>query len=299
MACLYPGFLQKLIQNTEKKPFRPGGIMKLHYLGTAAAEGIPGVFCACAACEEARKKRGKNLRTRSQALLDGKILLDFPPDSYIHSLSGALDLPAIRHLLITHSHMDHFFPEELQMRQPVFVASPPETLNIYGNRTVEAALEALREREHTAPSNTFTYARPFEPLNPAGYRVIPLPALHDRNEECLIYALEHRGKTLLYAHDTGIFPDSTWNYLATAGLRFDLVSLDCTMMLGRDGTNHMGLPDNIEVRSRLFSLGAADTNTVFVINHFSHNGGLNHDDLSAAAAKEGFLTAYDGMELEL
>jgi phosphoribosyl 1,2-cyclic phosphate phosphodiesterase len=273
--------------------------MKLRYLGTAAAEGIPGIFCTCPVCEEARKKKGKNIRTRSQALLDGKILFDFPPDSYAHSLSGALDLPSIRHLLITHSHMDHFYPEELQMRRPVFVASPIETLNIYGNRTVEAALKTLQAKEHAVPCNTFTYARPFEPLDLAGWKVIPLPALHSRSEECLIYALERQGKSLLYAHDTGIFPDSTWNYIAAAGLRFNLVSLDCTTMLHKDGANHMGIPDNIEVRSRLLSLGAADKNTVFTVSHFSHNGGLNHDELSAAAEREGFLSAYDGMEIEV
>jgi phosphoribosyl 1,2-cyclic phosphate phosphodiesterase len=34
------------------------------------------------------------------------------------------------------------------------------------------------------------------------------------------------------------------------------------------------------------------------VNHFSHNGGLNHDELSKAAEKEGFAVAYDGMEIE-
>jgi phosphoribosyl 1,2-cyclic phosphate phosphodiesterase len=195
--------------------------------------------------------------------------------------------------------MDHFFPDELQLRRPVFVISPMETLNVYGNRAVEAALRALQDKEHAVPCNAFTYARPFEPLDLDGYRVIPLPALHNRDEECLIYALEHQGKVLLYAHDTGIFPDSTWDYIAKAGFRFNLVSLDCTMMLDKDGNNHMGVPDNIEVRRRLLSLGAADKDTVFTVSHFSHGGGLNHDELSTAAEKEGFLTAYDGMEIEV
>lgn len=39
--------------------------MKLQYLGTAAAEGFPGMFCNCTACERARKAGGKNIRTRS------------------------------------------------------------------------------------------------------------------------------------------------------------------------------------------------------------------------------------------
>ena len=44
--------------------------MKFHFLGTAAAEGIPALFCECAVCKEAREKGGRFIRTRSQALID-------------------------------------------------------------------------------------------------------------------------------------------------------------------------------------------------------------------------------------
>ncbi len=39
--------------------------MKLKYLGTAAAEGIPALFCNCKHCASARELSGKNIRTRS------------------------------------------------------------------------------------------------------------------------------------------------------------------------------------------------------------------------------------------
>lgn len=60
--------------------------MKIQFLGTAAYEGIPAMFCQCEQCNTARKRGGKNLRTRSQALIDGKLLIDFPADtlSLIH-----------------------------------------------------------------------------------------------------------------------------------------------------------------------------------------------------------------------
>jgi phosphoribosyl 1,2-cyclic phosphate phosphodiesterase len=61
----------------------------------------------------------------------------------------------------------------------------------------------------------------------------------------------------------------------------------------------MGISDTIKVRQRLFETGAAGKNTVFALNHFSHNGGCNHDELSALAGKEGFLAAWDGMEITL
>ena len=52
--------------------------MKLTYLGTAAAEAVPAIFCNCEICKEARKLGGKNVRTRSQALINDDLLLDFP-----------------------------------------------------------------------------------------------------------------------------------------------------------------------------------------------------------------------------
>ena len=38
--------------------------MKIAYLGTSAAEGIPALFCHCDVCKYARKYKGKNIRTR-------------------------------------------------------------------------------------------------------------------------------------------------------------------------------------------------------------------------------------------
>ncbi len=64
--------------------------MRIKYFGTAAAEGFPGLFCSCEACERARKAGGKNIRTRSQALIDRALLIDFPADTYMHVLHGGL-----------------------------------------------------------------------------------------------------------------------------------------------------------------------------------------------------------------
>ena len=89
--------------------------MKFRYLGTAAAEGFPAVFCNCEYCNVARKTGGKNIRTRSQAVIDDDLLIDFPPDTYSHALLTGLNLGKIKHLLVTHSHMDHFFPQEFEL----------------------------------------------------------------------------------------------------------------------------------------------------------------------------------------
>ena len=53
--------------------------MKLTYLGTAAAEGWPAAFCNCDGCRAARRLGGRNIRTRSQALVDDALLLERTP----------------------------------------------------------------------------------------------------------------------------------------------------------------------------------------------------------------------------
>src|SRR5699024_2353371 len=81
-------------------------IMKIHFLGTAAAEGWPGLFCRCKYCDKARELGGKNIRTRSSVIIDDTLKVDFPPDTYHHILRDNIDLATVKHLLITHSHSD-------------------------------------------------------------------------------------------------------------------------------------------------------------------------------------------------
>ena len=113
--------------------------MEIQYLGTAAAEGLPALFCGCEICKKARKAGGKEVRTRTQSIVDAKILIDFPPDTYTHALAYSLQLGQIEHLLVTHSHMDHFFPVELIHRHEHFGHNAKGMLHVYGNEAVEKA----------------------------------------------------------------------------------------------------------------------------------------------------------------
>ena len=66
--------------------------MKFKFLGTAAAEGVPGLFCNCEICEKTRILKGKNIRTRSQSLINDDLLIDFPADTYLHVLNYGLEI---------------------------------------------------------------------------------------------------------------------------------------------------------------------------------------------------------------
>ena len=51
--------------------------MKINYLGTGAAERIPGIFCNCKLCKYAREKKGREIRTQTQLIIDVAVRLVF------------------------------------------------------------------------------------------------------------------------------------------------------------------------------------------------------------------------------
>ena len=279
---------------------RQGLILKLTYYGTGAGEGWPGLFCNCELCKTARKLKGKNIRTRSQALINDNLLIDLTPDTNMHCLVHGLDLEKVDHLLVTHSHTDHFNPPDLELLREPFAHNRPNVFHIYGNdRVREKVWKGVPKVWEVESKFDFHKAEPFQPIVIKDYIVVPLLALHDRNEECLFYVITQGNKTMLYAHDTGAFPEATMDYLKANKVHLDLVSLDCTIQSSADGKNHMGLVDAVKERQRLTELGLGDDNTKWIVNHFSHNGLWLHDKMVEEADKYGFLVSYDGMEIEI
>lgn len=273
--------------------------MKLTYYGTAAGEGWPGLFCNCSLCKAARELKGKNIRTRSQALVNEDLLIDLPPDTNMHCISYGLDLEKVDHLLVTHSHSDHLNPTDIELLREPFAYNRPNTFQIYGNSRVKEKIWAeVPNIDEVEPKFNFHDLIPFHSVEVKDYTVVPLLALHDRKEECLFYQITQKNKTLLYAHDTGAFPDATIDYLKANKVHYDLVSFDCTTQSEEDGKNHMGLVDAAKEKQRLTELGLADERTKWVVNHFSHNGLWLHDKMVEEADKYGFLVSYDGMEIE-
>ena len=119
--------------------------MKLHYLGTAAAEAIPAVWCNCEVCKKIRKTRGKDVRTRSQVLINDDLMVDFPQDSYMHMLQNDLEFYKLKYVIFTHSHQDHFYPEEFAMRSEGFAAGIEEPVHVYGNNVCIDRLKMTAE----------------------------------------------------------------------------------------------------------------------------------------------------------
>jgi len=267
--------------------------MYITYQGTAAAEGVPAIFCDCEHCRYARAAGGKEIRMRSGALIDGKLKIDFGPDAYAQSLRFNLSYVPVNHVLITHSHEDHFSPDELSRICPPY-SHRKEPLRVYGDARVgEKMAPYLKEG-----LLTFTQLEPFKTYEIDEYQITPLQAVHAINsgEEPLFYLIERSGRSILYAHDTDMFTDEDFAFLKDR--RISLISMDCTNgILDMKYIGHMGISKNFALREKLLEIGAADENTVFVANHFSHNGLVSHEEMEKRLP--GFTVSYDGMTLRV
>lgn len=111
--------------------------MKLRILGSGGGEGYPALFCACEHCTAARKAGGKSLRSLSQSLIDDALLIDLPAATHAHCLRYGFGLGHIEHVLITHTHADHYAPQILDTRGGGFAYNmQAEKLHMYGNEEV-------------------------------------------------------------------------------------------------------------------------------------------------------------------
>ena len=270
--------------------------MKLTYLGTAASEGFPAVFCNCDFCKEARELKGKNIRTRSQAIVNDDLLLDFPPDTYYHFLENDIRGDKIKYLFITHPHHDHFYFEDLLIRHSYYAHNrDTDTLKVFCPKVVYETFKVQGIPEKVEVK----VIKEFETVSLPEYEIVALPAKHNP-KGALIYIIKG-DKTLLYAHDTGYFFEDVFEYIDKNKIKFDMISIDCTNVDIDidDNGRHMGLPNVKRVLKRLEDINSINKYSEVYINHFSHNGNPLHHILEDKVKGTGIKVAYDGCVVEI
>lgn len=278
--------------------------MKITFLGTAAAEGVPAVFCNCPTCLNAKAKGGKNIRTRSQILIDDDTLFDFPMDTYMHMLAYKLDLSAIKRVLITHAHMDHCYPQDFCMRGGPFAHGLTEPrVDIFCNGSVKTMFLADigREIRPAVEKGLFVNElKPYDDITHGDMRIIALPARHTVGEDCLVYYLERGGVGVLLMNDTGPLDIEVFERLCDMGGKVRLAALDCTYGAIRHGKGrHMGLYDIQDQAALMKKAGILADNAPIFATHLSHNTDLDYDGISALAKDIGIFVAYDGCTVQL
>ncbi len=276
--------------------------MKIKYLGTAAAEGIPALFCHCDTCRFARIHGKKEIRTRCQAMIDNEIMIDFGPDTYFHTLTYQLDITDLKYCLITHIHEDHLLPDQFIYRTAGYAVlkEGTEPLYVYGSEDVKKMVMELGENSigdnKEVQINTI---EPYHPVTLGKYKVTAFPAVHGTKNP-LFYSIEKENKTILYAHDTDFFTEEIWDYLEKNQMHFQLVSMDCTSGVEKmQYTGHMNFEKNLKLKEKMLEKNIADENTIFVANHFSHNGHAGYAYAVEYMKNDKIMISYDGMEIEI
>ena len=278
--------------------------MKIQFLGTGAAEGVPAMFCSCEYCRNIKTLGESEFRTRTQVIIDGEISIDFPPEAYAHSLKYGVDLGSLKYLLVTHSHMDHFYAHDFILRGYKYAEVNGAPLQIFGNAEVNAVFKECTAREmkvEVAPNICLNEIRSYADFNIGDYRVLTLPAQHSKTEECLLYYIGKGGKGYLHLYDTGRIEDAAFEFLKKKGVRAQVVAIDCTFAEYTAGehSRHMGIEDDMAMKQKLINCGAIDKNTQIIITHFSHNSNPTRGHLKQLELKYNVTAAYDGMEIEI
>lgn len=150
--------------------------MKIKFLGTAAYEGVPSLFCNCRVCKLSYKLGGRNLRSRSQALVNGELLIDFNADTVWHYQKYGFDWEKICGCLITHSHSDHLYPEDIEMAAEGYTHEH-RTLRFYAAGSGYEKLKVVTDK--TGGGATATLVEAGKKFFVGAYEILPLWANHD------------------------------------------------------------------------------------------------------------------------
>ena len=282
--------------------------MKLQFLGTGAAEGAPALFCQCDVCNELRRRGEREYHTRAQFIIDERLGIDFPPDAYYHALRFGLDYSQLEYLLVTHSHMDHFYAHDFILRGYKYCSPVAGKLTIYGNAEVKKVFDECTKRElrdDVRAGIDMRVIEPFAPVVLGEYTATALLAQHSKTETAYVYLIEKGNKTYLHLTDTGRLPietlDYLQHYLTKKGKTLDFVTFDCTFLFRTAGeiSRHMGLEDNKAMQEEFVCRKIANGHTVYAITHYSHNNFPLRETLQKAEKEYGYLATFDGLTVEI
>ncbi|MBP5640130.1 MAG: hypothetical protein J6X55_11670 [Victivallales bacterium] len=273
--------------------------MKIQFLGTAAAEGWPALFCECEACRKARELGGKNIRRRCAYLLDDDTMVDYGPDIYWQSVEFGIRLEKIRRIFISHSHIDHLVPFELQWRRKGF-SSARTPLKLFADQVALDKITTTPGMENPADYLVdLALVEPGNTVTDGDITAFAILADHAQPPEKPVnYVIQRGGVKALIGHDSGWWPEESWQMLQK--FKIDILVLECTygVRWPDQRLKHMGANVTVETRDELLKRGILKDDAIMVTTHFSHNTQNLHEELEEFFVPKGIQVAYDGLIVE-
>lgn len=276
--------------------------MRIQFLGTAAAEGVPAPFCECDMCTYARKIGGKEIRKRCSILVNDDLIIDLGPDILWNSLVYNLNYRLIKYIVISHSHFDHMCLISFMMALPKYRRQTLPQITILGSEdSYRALIKRLECFEEEAFWATFSFQviKQGDSIEIGEYIISAFGSNHDEKEQCLLYAIVSDNSQIFYGTDSR--PYKIEQILSEKDkYLFDVIISDCTYGGHKNVSGrHMGLYDNAIIFSSMRQLGVLKKSARYILTHFSHDSLDTFRELRDMAKENGMEIAYDGMEIEI
>ena len=262
----------------------------MQFLGTGAGEGVPTPFCRCAVCENARKVKGKEIRLRSCFRLSEQVLIDFGPDILAACAHQGVDLYEVSHILVTHTHSDHFQLSNLFLK-PMITRSNKQKLHLYftgDSIDILKAADGLRFdgkddffTEFLEQHVVITQLTFWEPGTVGDYQVTPIKGSHhahyEKNSANYLLGLPD-GRQMLYALDTGYYSDETLEFLR--GKQLDLLVIEATFGSADRGDrpySHLDVRSVNYLLDVLYQQGTLSAATKVYLSHINQEQQYTHE----------------------
>jgi len=256
--------------------------MRITFLSTGAAEGIPAIGCECAHCLRARREGGKLQRERNALLVElpsYTLLVEVPPD--IRTLIDQAGITHLDGLLATRARYDHigglvefeYWPERLD-----FLAE-------------ERLFESIRQEIWTPRLDSIIFHLPYYPGAPLYFeKFIILPFAVRRREPIFGVLFQEResGVRVVYTNDT---PNRLTNYARYLMREADLLITN-TPTFEPPKEDHITVVEAIQLHQEVGSKR-------LILTDISHQN-KPHDELEEYVSQyPGVEVAYDGMVIEV
>ena len=286
----------------------------MRFLGTGAAEMLPDPFCDCPLCRDARE-HPEHVRLRSHFLLDEETLIDFGPDLGASCARDRISLMGLRQVFVTHTHQDHFCFANAGLLQMSRTRTEP--LDIYLSEGALKGLEAVfapggemnpgmgKAARHIRDHIRFHSVRPGEPFRAGDYTVTAVDTTHRVSdwETALNYLFVHdSGKKLLYASDTGYYPEESLAILENE--RIDVLVMEATFGSNKESntTSHLNAWAFRDMLEIFLERGIIRPDTRVYATHINHKHTFTHELYQAWFDKNAPIpvtVARDGLEVPL
>ncbi len=254
--------------------------MRIKFLGTGSAEGIPAINCDCAHCTRSRKEGGRLVKRRNAMLFSPpgyELLLDTPPDIRASLAQGKV--LRIDGIFLTHAHHDHTggLEEFLYWKRDLDLFVEP------------GMYESLRREDWGDTLPDIAFHCPFHPgmaIHFDGFFFIPFAVSH--TVPCSGLAIYEGGHKIVYTSDTrNRFSKYAYCLMEEA----DLLIVN-TPHFSPPHEDHITSLEAVELKERM---GA----NRLILTHCNHRN-LPHDELEEwAKGLDGVTVAYDGLEIEV